>query len=354
MSQSYFRVKEGNGPSKKSVNKISDIGVVEEQELREALAKLIPKHEKEQADLMQRYRTCYQKWKFQLSCGFGLLLYGFGSKKTLLEDFANSALVDGAAIVVNGYLPSVNIKHVVFTIANILWETKKKMKKKKQSASAKQKKTNGCTHPLSSNSLEDLLAFLTDDEELAPVYVIVHNIDGPGVRDDDTQLTLASVAGSRHVRFLASIDNVNAPLLWDKQMACTQFKWWWLHTPTYAAYTVEGIHVPLLLAATGAVKSVRSAALVLSSLTPNAQSVFRCLADFQIAHPDDQGLAFHRLYTACREQFLVSSELTLRAHLTEFKDHELLNWRRGLDGQDCVYIPLPLDALTKLLEDLSK
>ncbi len=101
---------------------------------------------------------------------------------------------------------------MVFTIANILWETKKKMKKKKQSASAKQKKTNGCTHPLSSNSLEDLLAFLTDDEELAPVYVIVHNIDGPGVRDDDTQLTLASMAGSRHVRFLASIDNVNAPL----------------------------------------------------------------------------------------------------------------------------------------------
>jgi hypothetical protein len=40
------------------------------------------------------------------------LFYGFGSKKTLLEDFANSALVDGAAIVVNGYLPSVNIKHV--------------------------------------------------------------------------------------------------------------------------------------------------------------------------------------------------------------------------------------------------
>ncbi len=77
--------------------------------------------------------------------------------------------------------------------------------------------------------------------------------------------------------------------VWDKQMARTQFKWWWLHTPTYAAYTVEGIYVPLLLGATGAVKSVRSAALVLSSLTPNAQSVFRCLADFQIAHPDDQG-----------------------------------------------------------------
>lgn len=46
------------------------------------------------------------------SCGFGLLLYGFGSKKSLLEDFANSALMDGAAIVVSGYLPNINIKHV--------------------------------------------------------------------------------------------------------------------------------------------------------------------------------------------------------------------------------------------------
>jgi origin recognition complex subunit 2 len=85
--------------------------------------------------------------------------------------------------------------------------------------------------------------------------------------------------------------------VWDKQMACMQFKWWWLHTPTYAAYTVEGIHVPLLLAATGAVKSVRSAALVLSSLTPNAQSVFQCLADFQIAHPDDQGTNYRTGFT---------------------------------------------------------
>jgi origin recognition complex subunit 2 len=49
----------------------------------------------------------------------------------------------------------------------------------------------------------------------------------------------------------------------------------------------------------------------------------------------------------------VSSEVTLRAHLTEFKDHELLKFRRGLDGQDCLYIPLPNEALSKLLEDIT-
>jgi origin recognition complex subunit 2 len=72
-------------------------------------------------------------------------------------------------------------------------------------------------------------------------------------------------------------------------MARNQFKWMWLHTPTYAAYKVEGTCVPLLLAAGAATKSARSAILVLRSLTPNAQSVFRVLGEFQISHPDDQG-----------------------------------------------------------------
>lgn len=46
-------------------------------------------------------------------CGFGLLMYGFGSKRKLLEDFATAELRDGAAVVVNGYVSNVNIKHVM-------------------------------------------------------------------------------------------------------------------------------------------------------------------------------------------------------------------------------------------------
>ncbi|KAG0565424.1 hypothetical protein KC19_8G189500 [Ceratodon purpureus] len=343
--QSYFRVKEGSGVGKRLANRIADIGIVEEQDLRDAIAKLSPKHEKEQAALLESYRTFYHKWYFQLRCGFGLLMYGFGSKKKLLEDFATSELRDGAAVVVNGYLSNVNIKHVVYTVVNTLWEARKKGK-----ASNKAKQDS----PVSSNSLVDLLGSLTDDDDDSThIYVIIHNIDGPGLRDDDVQQTLANLASSKHVRLVASIDNINAPILWDKQMARNQFKWLWLHTPTYAAYKVEGACVPLLLAAGAATKSARSAILVLRSLTPNAQSVFRVLGEFQISHPEDQGLPLNRLYTACREQFLVSSEVTLRAHLTEFKDHELLKFRRGVDGQDCLYIPLPNEALSKLLEDIT-
>lgn len=45
-------------------------------------------------------------------CGFGLLMYGFGSKKGLIEDFASTALTDYSVVVINGYLQSINLKQV--------------------------------------------------------------------------------------------------------------------------------------------------------------------------------------------------------------------------------------------------
>lgn len=39
-------------------------------------------------------------------------MYGFGSKKALIEDFASTALTDYSVIVINGYLQSINLKQV--------------------------------------------------------------------------------------------------------------------------------------------------------------------------------------------------------------------------------------------------
>jgi origin recognition complex subunit 2 len=44
-------------------------------------------------------------------------------------------------------------------------------------------------------------------------------------------------------------------------------------------------------------------------------------------HPHPQnaaGISFQRLFQRCRERFLVSNEMLLRAFLTEFRDHDLL------------------------------
>ena len=75
-------------------------------------------------------------------------------------------------------------------------------------------------------------------------------------------------------------------------MVHTQFNWWWHHVPTFAPYKVEGIFYPLILAHGGTTQTVKTASIVLQSLTPNAQSVFKVLAEHQLAHPDEEGKLF--------------------------------------------------------------
>ena len=72
-------------------------------------------------------------------------------------------------------------------------------------------------------------------------------------------------------------------------MVHTQFNWCWYHVPTFAPYKVEGMFFPLILAHGSTAQSAKTAAIVLQSLTPNAQSVFRVLAEYQLSHPDEEG-----------------------------------------------------------------
>lgn len=345
-SRNYFLAKELAGSSKKSSRKISDINIAEEQELRAAVSKIEAKHEKEILSLINSYKSLYSKWVFELRCGFGLLMYGFGSKKALIEDFASTALNEWAVVVINGYLQSINIKQVAIALAEMLWN---QLKNKRSLGNLPE-----VQQPFSSLSMHDLIVFLDGphvEENDCFVCVVIHNIDGTGLRDSETQQYLARIASCSHIRVVASIDHVNSPLLWDKKMVHTQFNWCWYHVPTFAPYKVEGIFSPLILAHGGTAQTTKTAALVLQSLTPNAQSVFKVLAEHQLAHPDEEGMPASNLYTVCRERFLVSSQLTLNSHLTEFKDHELVKTRRRSDGQDCLYIPLTTDALEKLIID---
>ena len=95
----------------------------------------------------------------------------------------------------------------------------------------------------------------------------------------------------------------------------------------------------------GEERHIRGAANVLRTLTPNARHIFRLLADHQLSCPDGSGMSFHAFYTQCREQFLATSEMTLRSHLTEFVDHELTRTRRGWVQADSRLTPVSLKGL---------
>ncbi|EPS67399.1 hypothetical protein M569_07376, partial [Genlisea aurea] len=288
-SRNYFLAKELRSSGKKSSRKLSDIDIVAEQDLRDACSKIELKSEKEMNALVDSYKNAYSEWLLILRCGFGLLLYGFGSKKALLEDFASTALTEHSVIVINGYLQCINLKQVVVAMAETLRD---QLKTRRKFTPGNQTKDHHHQQAFSSLSMNDLISFLHGpqlDNEECFICVVINNIDGPCLRDSDTQQYLARLAACSHVRVVSSIDHINAPLLWDKKMAYSQFNWYWHHVPTFAPYKIEGMFHPLILAQNGGAQSVKTASIVLKSLTPNAQNVFKILASHQLANPNEEG-----------------------------------------------------------------
>ncbi|ROL43735.1 Origin recognition complex subunit 2 [Anabarilius grahami] len=264
--------------------------------------------------------------------GFNILIYGLGSKKLLLEKFRTSTLSDYDHVVVNGFFPSMTLKSILNSITADVFQ-----------------------HEGSFRNPEDQVDFIVKTLKEDPsnhVFLIVNNIDGPMLRGDRTQQALGQLAAVPNMHLLASIDHINAPLIWD-QAKMSMFNWLWYETTTYLPYAEETSYEnSLLVQQTGAL-ALSSLTHVLRSLTPNARGIFRLLAEFQLENKDNPaytGLSFQDFYQRCRESFLVNSDITLRTQLTEFRDHKLIRTKKGADGVEYLLIPVDNGTLTDFLE----
>lgn len=61
-------------------------------------------------------------------------------------------------------------------------------------------------------------------------------------------------------------------------------------------------------------------------------------------------MAFKDLYHACRERFLVSSDLALRTQLNEFFDHNMAKRKRGIDHTELIAVPIDAHVLEQFIE----
>ncbi|XP_033837747.2 origin recognition complex subunit 2 [Periophthalmus magnuspinnatus] len=304
---------------------------------RETLIRLLEgkpsSYAKEIQVLHKKHCQHFSKWMLQLQLGFSVLVYGLGSKKSLLEDFRTSQLSQDTHLVINGFFPSITLKSILNALTSEVLE-----------------------HHGSFRTPTDQIQFISqalkDDPDLH-VYVIIHNIDGPMLRGEKTQSALAQLASLPNLHLVASIDHINGPLVWD-QFKQSQFNWLWWECVTFQHYTEETSYEnSLLVQQTGAL-ALSSLTHVLRSLTPNARGIFKLLVKFQLENKDNPsytGLSFQDFYQRCREAFLVNSDLTLRTQLTEFRDHKLIRTRKGADGVEYLIVPVEANTLVDFLEN---
>ncbi|XP_055967845.1 origin recognition complex subunit 2 isoform X5 [Sorex fumeus] len=140
--------------------------------------------------------------------------------------------------------------------------------------------------------------------------------------------------------------------VWDHAKQ-SLYNWLWYETTTYSPYTEETSYENSLLVKQSGSLPLSSLVHVLRSLTPNARGIFRLLIKYQLENQDNSaynGLSFQDFYQQCREAFLVNSDLTLRAQLTEFRDHKLIKTKKGTDGVEYLLIPVDSGTLTDFLE----
>ncbi|EPZ31120.1 Origin recognition complex, subunit 2 domain-containing protein [Rozella allomycis CSF55] len=340
---SYFQQLYDMKNSKTSSNTLSKLPEIEPDRLLKLIQTVGYSNQNEQLLLKKLYSTMFPQWFSELKSDFNLLFYGYGSKKMILEDFALKYLNDTPLVIINGYVPTLSIKDILSTIATSI----------------------DFPNAVTANILDytnEMINFIQKQRLLSKTcfaYVLIHNIDGINLRNEKTQTSLSLLASSSCFHFIASIDHIQAPLLWDSQKA-NGFNWVYHDCTNFSPYKSETSYEnSLLLNSTDL--SMRGVRHVLSSLTPNAREIFKKLFERQRDLYDqgkrsheDLGIVYSIFFKQCSDRLLVSNDLTFRAQLTEFKDHKIILFKKNVAGEQILFIPedvIKLDLNELLSED---
>lgn len=289
--------------------------------------------------LVRGHKRYFQKWMFYICNDYNILLYGLGSKRKLVHEFCEKMLSEYDKIILNGYFPSLIVRSILASICEVSSES--------IHAGGNQQQAQ----------IDAICRRYTDDEFSDRIFLIIHNIDGVTLRNSKAQNVLSRLAACPRIHLVATVDHINASLIWD-QSKLSRYRWLWYDVTTYEPYKDETSFEDSLLLLTSGTGIGGSLALsglvhVARSLTPNARGIFKLLAEYQIEESKSNnylGLSFSDLYQMCREKFLVNSELTLRTQLTEFLDHKLVEIKKGIDGGECLSIPLDNSTLQEYLD----
>ncbi|NXD80076.1 ORC2 protein, partial [Halcyon senegalensis] len=303
-----------------------------QQTLHALLKKSSPAYAAEIRELEDNHETLFTKWMLQLHLGFNIVLYGLGSKHDVIEKFRTGQLQDTVHLVANGYFPGITVRSILNSITEEILRY-----------------TGTFRSPL--DQLAFIVRSLREDSSLE-LYVLIHNLDSPMLRGETCQQILALLSSLPSIYLVASVDHINAPLMWD-HAKLSLYNWLWYETTTFSPYMEETSYENSLLVQQSGSLALSSLTHVMRSLTLNARGIFRLLAQYQLENKDNPsypGLSFQDFYQQCREAFLVNSDLTLRAQLTEFRDHKLIRTKRGADGVEYLLIPVDDSTLTNFLE----
>ncbi|KAB8236033.1 origin recognition complex subunit 2 [Aspergillus alliaceus] len=353
------------GPPRTSNNNLNKVSLLTHEEYFEKMAKYVDPCQKEKAFLLDLHHRSFSQWNFEFEQGYNICLYGYGSKRPLLQDFADwlyqkNSSAPPSIVVVNGHTPNISIRSIFATIVTAVLGADIPSKMGSQPIEV----------------LELLQSVLKSRSSQRPITVLINSIDAPPLRRAANQALLARLAATPKIHLLVTADTPNHLLMWDISLR-DQLNFVFHDCTTFAPFdtefdVVEEVHN--LLGRKGRrVGGKEGVEFVLKSLPENAQNLYRLLLTeiismFDEGHNSDDemgggvgregdardevGIEFRMLYQKATEEFIASSEMMFRTLLKEFHDHQMITSRLDPSGMEILSVPLPRDEMEGVLEDL--
>ncbi|QKX61108.1 uncharacterized protein TRUGW13939_08254 [Talaromyces rugulosus] len=353
-----------SGPPKTSNNTLNKVSLLTHEEYFELLGRYQDPFSEEKDLLLAIHQRSFPQWNFEFRENLNICLYGYGSKRRLVQQFADwlyKRSISQPIIIVNGHTPNITARSILNTILT--------------SVCGEEVPAKLGTMP--SEVLEFLHSALQSRE--TPVTVLINSIDAPPLRRTIHQAHLARLAAIPNINVLATIDTPNFSTMWDVSLR-DQFRFVFHDCTTFASYdselnVVDEVHT--LLGKKGRrVGGREGVTFVLKSLPENARNLYRLLltelltlelGDGNGGASDDEenkgdsrkagrneevGIEFRALYQKASEEFIASSEMMFRTLLKEFHDHQMVTSRMDATGAETLGVPLSREDMEGVLEEL--
>jgi origin recognition complex subunit 2 len=335
---------------------------------------------KEVVKIEKAFEEDFAEWRFLLSTNHSLLFYGAGSKRTILNKFADEELKkDGDILVIDGFDKDVTIEGILNLLVDYWLEgvhPTAKLYQVYQPVGQDGFPRAGVSFPRHGDPavVQKAMAIAralarraTCTSKRRPLYLVLHNIDGIGLRNPTAQEALAGLVlnssldnGVNCLRLVASVDHVNGPaLLWDSLVGAS-FRWMWKPIHTYRPYIEEITESKIPEGQTKSAKRKRaeenytegSVFSVLLSLAPRHTEALRQLAILQIrmiAKGGEEWVNYIDLMRECQKYMVMNADNQLRIFLKELADQGIVE-RRDSSGSPMYRIPYATDKLKEIID----
>jgi hypothetical protein len=109
----YLAAVAGDKANKSSSTSWRDVATASDEEMAQCFPRLPVQCSREIQTLRTAHALMYSEWHRRLLAGFNMLFYGFGSKMSLLREFALSECTLGPIVEINGYVATTRLGKVL-------------------------------------------------------------------------------------------------------------------------------------------------------------------------------------------------------------------------------------------------